>query len=56
MMKSLFFRKNMPIFKQNLVILQAELTKLKKITIKTIKKQQWQQLEKSEAGDQYSLQ
>jgi hypothetical protein len=36
MMKSLFFRKNLPSFAQNLVILQAELTKLKKITIKTI--------------------
>lgn len=35
MMKSLFFRKNLPILKQNLVILQAELTKLKEITNKT---------------------
>ena len=35
MMKSLFFRKNLPNFEQNLVILQAELTKLKEITNKT---------------------
>ncbi len=34
MMKSLFFRKNMLNLKKNFVILQAELTKLKKITIK----------------------
>ena len=35
MMKSLFFRKNMRKLKQNLVILQAELTKLKRNKNKT---------------------
>lgn len=35
MMKSLFFRKNLQKLEQNLVILQAELTKLKEITNKT---------------------
>ena len=34
MMKSLFFRKNLQNFARNLVILQAELTKLKEITNK----------------------
>ena len=35
MMKSLFFRKNLQKLEQNLVILQAELTKLKEIINKT---------------------
>ena len=38
-------------FARNLVILQAEIENNNKIIIK----KQWQQLEKSEAGDQYSL-
>ena len=37
-------------FARNLVILQAEIENNNKIIIK-----KWQQLEKSEAGDQYSL-